>query len=198
MEFLFDHEVSPLRHIAHVNMRSFLPLLAVASIVTPSPALALSHHSWSQAGSIARDGLVGVALGLPAVEGDWGGAEQAGFSMGAAFAVTEGLKYAIPEERPDGSDNKSFPSGHVSVSFAAAATLEKRFGWHVGLPAHIVAAFVGLSRVEAKKHFVGDVLIGAAIGEASGWLLTSKRSDRVHWLPWGDAHGGGATMAVRF
>ena len=179
-------------------MRSFIPLFAIASISLPSPASALSHHGWSQAGSIARDGLVGLALGLPVVEGDWRGAEQAGFSMSAAFISTEGLKYAIPEQRPDGSDNKSFPSGHASVSFAAAATLEKRFGWQVGLPAHIVAAFVGLSRVEAKKHFVGDVLVGAAIGEASGWLLTSRRSDRVHWLPWGDAHGGGATMAFRF
>ena len=118
--------------------------------------------------------------------------------MGAAFAFTEGLKYAIPEERPDGSDNKSFPSGHASASFAAAATIEKRYGWHVGLPAHIVAAFVGVSRVEARKHFVGDVLIGAAIGEASGWLLTSKRDGGVHWLPWGDAHGGGVTIAAPF
>ena len=179
-------------------MRPALPLLALAGLALSSPAAALSHHGWSQAGSIARDGLVAVAFGLPAVHGDWRGVEQSGLSMGGAFAVTEGLKAVIHERRPDGSDDKSFPSGHTSVSFAAAATIEKRYGWKVGLPAHIVAAFVGVSRVEAKKHFVGDVLVGAAIGEASGWLLTSKRDEQVRWLPWGDAHGGGAAVAVRF
>ncbi|MCA1653183.1 MAG: phosphatase PAP2 family protein [Sphingomicrobium sp.] len=178
-------------------MRRVAPL-AVLALLTASPAEAWSHHRWAQASSIARDGLVAAALGLPAVEGDWRGAEQSGLSMGAAFGVTEALKYTIHERRPDGSDNKSFPSGHTSASFAAAASLEKRYGWQVGLPAHVVAAFVGLSRVGAKKHFVGDVLVGAAIGEASGWLLSSKRDDRVRWLPWGDAHSGGATVAMRF
>lgn len=173
-------------------------LLAMLSLATATPASALSHHGWDQSGSIARDGLVAAAFGLPLVRGDWPGAKQAGFSLGGAFIVTEGLKHLIPERRPDGSDDRSFPSGHTSVSFAAAATLEKRYGWRVGLPAHVVAAFVGVSRVAAKKHYVGDVLIGAAIGEASGWLLSSPRDARVRWLPWGSAHGGGASVAMRF
>lgn len=180
------------------RMRRITIAAAACSLLVPSTALALSHHGWSQAGSIARDGLIAVAFGLPAVNGDWQGVKQAGLSVGGAFAVTEGLKLSIHERRPDGSDNKSFPSGHASASFAAAAMLEKRYGWQVGIPAHLVAAFVGLSRVEAKKHFVGDVLVGAAIGEASGWLLSSKKNGSVQWLPWADAHGGGAAMAVRF
>ena len=188
----------PARLAYPLLMRTFIPLLAAATIAFSAPASALTHHGWDQAGSVARDGLVAVALGLPTIKGDWRGVEQAGLSMGAAFGITGGLKYAIPERRPDGSDNKSFPSGHTSVSFAAAATIEKRYGWQVGLPAHIVAAFVGVSRIEAKKHFVGDVLVGAVIGEASGWLLTSKRDATVQWIPWGDAHGGGAAVTVRF
>ena len=181
-----------------LTMRIVPISLAVLSLATATPASALSHHGWDQSGSIARDGLVAVAFGLPIVRGDWPGAEQAGFSLGGAFIVTEGLKHLIPERRPDGSDDRSFPSGHTSVSFAAAATLEKRYGWRVGLPAHVVAAFVGVSRVAAKKHYVGDVLIGAAIGEASGWLLSSPSNARVRWLPWGSAHGGGASVAMRF
>ena len=179
-------------------MRALIFVFAAANVILSSPACALTRHGWGQAGSIARDGLVAVAFGLPVFHGDWRGAEQAGLSVGAAFATTEGLKQLIPEQRPDGSDYKSFPSGHTSVSFAAAATLEKRYGWQVGVPAHVVAAFVGVSRVEAKKHFVGDVLVGAAIGEASGWLLSSRRDAAVHWLPWGDAHGGGASVALQF
>ena len=178
--------------------QTILMSVALSSLFVPVPAVALSHHSWSQASSIARDGLVAVAFGLPAINGDWRGVEQSGLSVGAAFAVTESLKYTIHERRPDGSDNKSFPSGHTSASFAAAASLEKRYGWQVGLPAHLVAAFVGVSRVEAKKHFVGDVLVGAVIGEGAGWLLTSKRDARVRWLPWGDAHGGGVSAGMRF
>src|SRR3546814_15889307 len=92
-------------------------------------------------------------------------------------------------DRPDGSDDKSFPSGHTSTSFAAAATLHNRYGWEAGLPAYVVASFVGLSRVEAKRHRVGDVLVGAAIGTVTGHLITTKANDRVHILPWGDTQG---------
>lgn len=68
----------------------------------------------------------------------------------------------------------------------------------MGLPAHLVAGFVGLSRVEAKKHHVHDVLVGAAIGEAAGWLITNKRNDQVDLFPWGDTKGGGVTLSMRF
>lgn len=117
--------------------------------------------------------------------------EQVG-SIGVATGVSYGLKEAFPERRPDGSDKKSFPSGHTSMSFAAAATIQNRYGWKAGLPAQLVAAFVGLSRVEAHKHHVHDVLVGAAIGEASGFLITRKANDRVQVFPWGGTQGGGA------
>jgi membrane-associated phospholipid phosphatase len=178
-------------------VRRLFLLPAVVALALPAPARA-SDSGWATASDIGRDGLVITALGLPAIEGDWQGDKQAAFSIGAAFAVTAALKETIHEERPDASDDKSFPSGHTSVSFAAAATLQKRYGWKIGLPAHAVAAFVGVARVRADKHFVHDVIAGAAIGEASGWLLTTRKNDKVQWLPWGDAHGGGMTVAMRF
>lgn len=168
-----------------------------AALLLASPAQA-SDTGWGTASDVGRDALVVTALGLPTVQGDWQGTRQAAFSLGATFAVTSGLKQLVHEERPDESDDKSFPSGHTSSSFAAAATLQKRYGWQVGLPAHAVAAFVGVARVKADKHFVHDVIAGAAIGEAAGWLLTSRKDDKVQWLPWGDAHGGGVAMAMRF
>ena len=176
--------------------RFVIPAVA-AALLLAAPAHA-SDKDWATASDIGRDALVVTALGLPAVQGDWQGTKQAAFSMGAAFAVTSGLKLVIEEERPDESNDKSFPSGHTSVSFAAAATLHKRYGWEIGLPAHVVATFVGVARVKADKHFVHDVIAGAAIGEASGWLLTDRKNDRVQWLPWGDAHSGGVTVAMRF
>ena len=41
-------------------------------------------------------------------------------SMGVAFGGKTALKAFINEERPDHSDNKSFPSGHAAIAFAAA------------------------------------------------------------------------------
>ena len=178
-------------------MRALAPIAAIA-VAASTPAFADSHQAWGTASSIGRDALVVTALGLPAVHGDWTGDKQAAFALGGSFAVTEALKRVVREERPDGSNDLSFPSGHASSSFAAAATLEKRYGWRIGVPAHLVAAFVGVARVKADKHFVHDVVAGAAIGEAAGWLVTSKKDARVQWLPFGDSHGGGATVALRF
>lgn len=176
-------------------MRPLILLLGCALLTLPSPAIA---GGWSTASDVGRDGLVIVALGLPIAEGDWHGTKQAGFSIGTAVMVTTALKETIPEQRPDASNDQSFPSGHASISFAAAATLYKRDGWEVGIPAHVVAVLVGIARVKADKHFVHDVIAGAAIGETTGWLLTNRRNGKMKWLPWGNAHGGGVTVAMRF
>jgi membrane-associated phospholipid phosphatase len=172
-------------------------LIAGLALAVPSPAVA-GHGGWAKASSAGRDLLVGAALGVPAVQGDWRGDLQAAESLLAAGGTTFVLKELIHERRPDGSDNKSFPSGHTSVSFAAAATLEKRYGWKAGLPALAVASFVGLARVQADKHYIHDVVAGAAIGSISGLLLTSRHDDRVRLTPWSAHGGGGFDVALRF
>lgn len=165
------------------------------SAVTPAEA---SEKGWDDAGTVAKNALIVAAFGAPAVQGDWEGVLEAGGSIGGTILITQGLKESFPSRRPDGSDNKSFPSGHTSTSFAAAATLHNRYGWEAGLPAYIVASFVGLSRVEAKKHRVGDVLVGAAIGTATGHLVTTRANDRVHIFPWGDTKSAGVDVSFRF
>jgi membrane-associated phospholipid phosphatase len=169
----------------------------IAVFAAMSPAFA-SDEDWDDVGTAVRWALVGAALAAPAAQGDWNGEFQAAASIGAATLVTTGLKETISKERPDGSDNRSFPSGHTSSSFAAAATLTNRYGWKVGLPAHALAAFVGASRIEAEKHDVVDVLAGAAIGSLSGFLITRKRDDSVVIIPWADGDGGGILIAGRF
>ena len=177
-------------------IRFAIPAIA-ATLLIATPAKA-DEDDWATASDIGRGVLVVTALGLPTVQGDWKGTKQAAFSLGATYAVTSGLKLVVEEERPDESNDKSFPSGHTSSSFAAAATLHKRHGWEVGVPAHIVATFVAVARVKADKHFVHDVIAGAVIGEAAGWLLTSRKNDNVQWVPWADSKGGGVTVAMRF
>ncbi|MBL8652009.1 MAG: phosphatase PAP2 family protein [Sphingopyxis sp.] len=170
--------------------------LAIAlGLATPAQA---SEKGWDDAGTIAKNALVVAAFGVPAVQGDWEGVLEAGGSVGATMLVTEGLKQSIPSMRPDRSDNRSFPSGHASVAFSAAATLHNRYGWEAGLPAYVVASFVGISRIPAKKHRVGDVLVGAAIGTATGHLITTKANDRVRIFPWGDTKSAGVDVTLRF
>jgi membrane-associated phospholipid phosphatase len=172
--------------------------LACGAACIAAPAEAFSKKGWDDASRVGEVALVSAALGLPAVNGDWKGTLQAGESVGAAFLITEGLKETFPETRPDRSDRRSFPSGHTSISFAAAATMHQRYGWQAGLPATLVAGFVGVARVEADKHHWYDVVVGAGIGEAAGFLLTSRRNASVKVLPWGDTHSAGLAMEVRF
>lgn len=180
-----------------MSRRFVIAAAAVASFTFATPAYA-DRSDWAQASDVGYGLLVGTAIGVPLLEGDEEDSARALGAVGAAWGVTEILKRTVKEERPDHSDHRSFPSGHSSQSFAAAASLHKHYGWEVGLPGHGLAVFVAVARVKAKKHFVHDVIAGAAIGEASGWLIARKKNAKVQWFPWGDAHGGGVTVAMKF
>lgn len=171
------------------------PIMAAFTLSTPARA---SDKGWSTASDIGRGALVASAFLIPAAQQDWQGDLQALGSVGGALALTQGAKQAFPRLRPDGSDNDSFPSGHSSTAFAAAATLQNRYGWQVGVPAQLVAAFVGVARVQAHKHYWSDVLVGAAIGEATGFLITSKRDPDVEVIPFGDTRSAGVVALVKF
>jgi membrane-associated phospholipid phosphatase len=176
----------------------FLPMVPIIAALTFAAPAQASDKGWATASDIGRDALVASAFLVPAVQEDWDGDLQALGSIGAAFALTQGAKQAFPRLRPDGSDNDSFPSGHSSTSFAAAATLQNRYGWKVGLPAQLVAAFVGVARVQAHKHYWSDVLVGAAIGEAAGFLITSRHDSDVQVIPFGDTKSAGVVALVKF
>lgn len=63
----------------------------------------------------------------------------------------------------------SFPSGHTLSSFEGATVLmirDKRFG----IPAMVLAAIIALSRLYLYVHYPTDVLAGAVLGAAFGFL----------------------------
>jgi undecaprenyl-diphosphatase len=63
----------------------------------------------------------------------------------------------------------SFPSGHTSAAFAAAAALY--FGKNrLWIPAVILASLIAFSRLYLYVHYPSDVLVGILIGIASGWI----------------------------
>lgn len=172
--------------------------LAAPALLLAQPAAASSEDDWATASDIGRTALVAWSLGVPLVEGDTDGALQAAGSVGAAGLITFGMKEAFPELRPDGSDNKSFPSGHTSVSFAAASSILNRRGAGEGVPALIIASMVGVARIEADKHHWYDVLVGAGLGTASGLLLTRRLDESEMVAIGGDSRGVRVSYAARF
>lgn len=92
-------------------------------------------------------------------------------SMATSIILTHSLKRIIDKERPNGGRH-SFPSGHTSAAFTGAAFFHKRYGWRVGVPAYLLASYVGWTRVYANKHDYYDLIGGAAIGVGSAFLFT--------------------------
>lgn len=103
---------------------------------------------------------------------DWQGLKQGALAGVTTVGMTYALKYLVKKERPDGSDNHSFPSMHTSVSFAGAAFIQRRYGWKWGIPAYLLSTYVGWSRVYGQKHDWWDVAAGAAIGVGSSYIFT--------------------------
>jgi membrane-associated phospholipid phosphatase len=70
---------------------------------------------------------------------------------------------------------RSFPSGHATAAFAAAAAVtaemsrwEPNSRWIVGTAMYGGAGLVGLSRMYNNRHWASDVIMGAAIGTFAG------------------------------
>jgi hypothetical protein len=78
-----------------------------------------------------------------------------------------GLKSIVHEERPDGSSNNSFPSGHTATAFAGAEFLWQEYKdksiWY-GIAGYAVATGTGLFRIYNNRHWLTDVTAGAGIG----------------------------------
>jgi len=113
-------------------------------------------------------------------------------------AVTVTGKLAFRRERPDGG-NFSFPSEHASAAFATAGVLTTMYGWKAGVPSFALASLVSISRVDADKHWVSDVLMGAVIGTVIG-VGTAKFHKKEHpnFFITGSAAHDRATVGVTF
>ena len=101
-------------------------------------------------------------------------------SVGVAYGAKTVLKAMIKEERPDHSDNKSFPSGHAAMAFAAARSVDKEFRkesiW-IPIAGYAAATAVGVERVARDRHHWYDVAAGAAVGFGAAeltWWLSDK------------------------
>jgi membrane-associated phospholipid phosphatase len=98
-------------------------------------------------------------------------------------AFTLGIKHAVRRDRPTG-ECCAFPSGHAATTFATASVIERHFGYRGALPTYLIAAYVGASRLHDNRHFLSDVLFGAAIGTTSGWTVVGRHGRSTYsWIP---------------
>lgn len=114
------------------------------------------------------------------------------FSVAICVALINSLKYSTRVLRPDGTTYNSFPSGHTAVAFMTATMLHKEYGmtrspWY-SIAGYSIALGTGVSRQLNNRHWVSDIMMGAAIGIFSaemGYFLADlifKERQRCHPL----------------
>lgn len=86
--------------------------------------------------------------------------------------IVQSVKVSVRRERPDGSNNMSFPSGHSASAFATAAVLHRHYGWKAGVPAYAFGSYVALARMAWNRHHATDVVMGMGVGLASARTVT--------------------------
>lgn len=164
-------------------------------------ALAASAQAQSQrhTGELLAVVLPAATLGTELVRGDTEGAWQFAQSLGATALGTEVLKHTTRVERPDGSDRQSFPSGHAAWAFSSAAYVRQRHGWLAAAPLYLAAAYVGQTRVDARRHRWGDILGSALVAEASAmWLVKPAPGLQVGVVPVLAPQQLGVTLLARW
>ena len=149
-------------------------------------------------GSPGAGVLGGVVYGAGRLTGNRAMARAGLHTAEAVFLgdlVTGGIKVIAGRKRPylapddpydfrfmrglKGDSVRSFPSGHTTSAFAAAAavTVEAGYNWKggnaiIGPALFGVAGIVGLSRMYNNAHWASDVVMGAAIGTFVGWKVS--------------------------
>ena len=118
-----------------------------------------------------------------------------GLNVAKAFILSRALvqvpKYIFQRQRPVEAGNNpnlfdgpfgrylytSFPSGHVTSAFAAAAVFRQAYGdehrW-VPITFYTLAVANGASRMLQGKHWFSDVVAGAILGQVVGDFIAKK------------------------
>ena len=118
-----------------------------------------------------------------------------------AEGIAEGVKLAVRRQRPpelDGTQSHtySFPSGHATLTFAAATVFQQHLGYRAAIPTYLVASYVAMSRLHDNRHFASDVVFGAATGIMIGRTVT-WHGRNFYASPMLVPGGGGIMIAAR-
>ena len=99
-------------------------------------------------------------------------------------ATVKGLKICVNRTRPNGEE-ESFPSGHTAKAFMGATLLAHEYGsrsiW-IPIAGYTAATATGVMRVLNNRHYLSDVVVGAAVGiltaELAYWATDAIFNDR--------------------
>lgn len=108
----------------------------------------------------------------------------------ATFGVVNyAMKTAFKEQRPDSGARNSFPSGHTGTVIMGAEYLRREY-WDtnkwVAMSGYVVGAAVAYLRIYNDRHWINDVIGGAALGYLSTtfayWIYPKifKKRTRMH------------------
>lgn len=153
--------------------RTSMVAAVMAALVT-APVGAATNQSLGDVGTGVAIALPIAAAGISWWKNDWQGIGQLAFTTGATVGTSLLLKQFVKEERPDFSDDRSFPSDTAALAFAPASYLFYRYGWEYGAPAYAAAIFSGYTRVATDEHHWWDVAASAGIAWGYTFVFTSR------------------------
>lgn len=146
-------------------------------MVAVTPTCAQSQRHW---GDSLATAIPLATLGTELYRDNREGAWQYALTFASTTIGTEALKHTTHIERPDGSNDLSFPSGHAARAFSAAAYVRKRYRLETAAPLYLAALYVGHTRVAAKRHRWIDVAGAALMAEVSAeWLVQRTPNSQV-------------------
>jgi membrane-associated phospholipid phosphatase len=136
-------------------------------------------------------------------EVDGQGSDSRGrWMLAKSYATTLGLTYILKNtvnaQRPNGLNDKSFPSGHTASAFAGACFLQERYGWKWGIPAYAAATYTGYSRVANDAHYPRDVIAATAIAALSAHYFTERYGSDISLAPYLQDDTVGVSFSLRF
>jgi PAP2 superfamily len=111
-------------------------------------------------------------------------------------ALVQATKLTVRRDRPTGVCC-SFPSGHAAAAWAAASVIERHFGYRMAIPTIVLASYVATSRLHENVHFLSDVVMGSAIGTASGWTVVGRHGRSSYAMTPVPVRGGLALQISR-
>ncbi|MDR2432392.1 MAG: phosphatase PAP2 family protein [Puniceicoccales bacterium] len=155
-------------------------LILILAIFTPIGQL--GANSFQRMGDVLQFAIPVYAFGLSRGEEGYEGTKQFIYSLAASQLSVHVLKETTCQKRPnyqEGDKKRSFPSGHTSSAFSGASFIHRRYGFEQAMVPYGLAIATGISRVQAKKHHVRDVIVGAVISCLWTWCFVEKKTNIV-------------------
>lgn len=112
-------------------------------------------------------------------------------AAGLTVGLSQTLRWSVNEERPDGSNNNSFPSMHSALAFMGATVLSREYGhispW-ISIGGYAAATGTQMLRIGHNAHWMNDIFMGAGIGVVStqlAYFLTDRflGKDGINRMP---------------